>query len=52
MPTAKVDEEDISSGPNPDALTTPNDRDGRNLANVFPFVGGERGNARKHPRPN
>jgi len=43
---AKVDEEDISSGPSPDALTTPNDRDGRNLANVFPFVGGERGNAR------
>ena len=48
----KIDEEDISSGPNPDSLGDPsllNDRNGRNLANVFPFVGGERGgNARKN----
>ena len=53
----------MSSGPNAESLGDPSllndrslqaltsavDRDGRNLANVFPFVGGERGSARKIP---
>lgn len=50
----KIDEEDISSGPNPDSLGDPsllNDRNGRNLANVFPFVGGERGGNARNLRP-